>query len=55
MIAKIFLSRQTTELVKRLLSTGLYGASISEVCQRIVEEKLRDFIVVRKLRVRLSR
>lgn len=50
MISRVYLSPQSTSLVKQLLSTGLYGSTMSQVCQRIVEEKLREFIAVDKLR-----
>lgn len=52
MIAKVYLSAQSAEIVKRLLCTGLYGSTMSAVCQRIVEEKLRDFVIIRKLRLK---
>jgi hypothetical protein len=49
MIATIYLSAQSKSIVKQLLSTGLYGANLTDVCQRLLEEKLREFIVVPKL------
>jgi len=55
MIAKVYLSSQSTMLVRQLLSTGLYGASLSHVCQRIIEEKLREFVEVPKLVLRSER
>lgn len=51
MIAKVYLSPQSTSLVKQLLETGLYGGNLSEVCQRIVYEKLRELIDIPKLRL----
>jgi hypothetical protein len=54
-IAKVYLSRQSAVIVKQLLSTGLYGSSLSEVCERLVYEKLREFVDVPKLRLERER
>jgi len=51
MIARVYLSPQSTMIVKQLLETGLYGSNMSRVCERIVEEKLREFVVIPKLRL----
>lgn len=55
MIAKVYLSRQSTVIVKQLLSTGLYGSGLSEVCERLVYEKLCEFVDIPKLKLELER
>jgi hypothetical protein len=36
------------DCLRRLLVTGLYGASIEDVAQRIIEERLRGMVEVKR-------
>lgn len=36
------------DCLKSLLRTGLYGATIEDVCQRIIEERLRGMLEVKR-------
>lgn len=44
----IDLSLTSLACLKRLLLTGLYGASIEEVAQRLIEERLRSMVSVQQ-------
>lgn len=36
------------DCLKALLRTGLYGATLEDVCQRIIEERLRGMVEMKR-------